>query len=180
MAVEAENSKKDQPDFPTFVFMNEPNQAAPRPDVQAPPVKRVVNVRVYKDEELRLHPPEWLDEQLIIMSGKTRRPMGDVFIRKLRTAFPSLDKKVIIGHVERLIREGKIISAPTLPLGPAVGADQPTFSAPSVSSGELPPQSSGNVTTGEAVIMPSSIPGNIVASTEVQALVPTIHSRSEN
>jgi hypothetical protein len=134
MGLEAENAKQGQPNFPVFNMIGEVPQQRPReemaPPAQAVP-KRFASLNIITEEEIRAHSPDWVDEQLVLMAGKTKRPLGDVFMKKMRYVFPSLDRSTLKVKIERLMMEGKIprpevvaaqlLPPPTLGMMPLTG-----------------------------------------------------------
>lgn len=79
-----------------------------------PPPSKPADVR-YTVEVISSKPPEWLDEQLVSLATRTRKPLGQCFIKKLRHIFPSLSRGDLTLKIKRLINLGRIIDGSATP-----------------------------------------------------------------
>ena len=104
---------------PTFRY-EPPNRDATdkRPDaMRLEMFPKQSDVLVYSAEYISTKPPEWVDDQLVHLATRTKKPLGQCFLKKLRHIFPSMSRPDLTIRLKRLIQAGRIVDPqPTVAL----------------------------------------------------------------
>jgi hypothetical protein len=75
------------------------------PDLE---VRRGEPLPCFTAEDISQHPKEWFDERIISFAGRTRKPTGQLFLRKMRQVFPSIPRREILQRIEALVSAGRL------------------------------------------------------------------------
>ena len=100
---------------PTFEMLKAPNEQREQDPGQkqrnkvaeaAPPVAQAPAPA--PQQEMGPAQVAWLDEQLVTLAMRTRKPLGQCFLKKLRHVFPAIQRSVFVERIKALIAAGRI------------------------------------------------------------------------
>lgn len=139
---------QDYVDRPTFRFR--PGVARPYSQVSDGMMREAVaSVQrkdvIYTAEMIAEKDSDWLDDKFVQCAAKTKKPLGQCFMKKMRHLFPSLTRPEILTRIKSLIEKGRIIAEeekrpePQRPVPAPVPTPAPA-PAPPVPTDPLPPE----------------------------------------